>query len=207
MYEKRWIVAAGCATLVGLGAWCAMRFNEEVEEAVYEDPKRLVLSDSPAVDRAQHTLISIPVSSTVASSGKGASIRSSRRGSSGRSNGSARRGATFCFCDWRCTRPAARYLLRAHWALAWNSSMLRSDSSRRAWDRSGWVDCLHPFRIRCGSVRSPATRRMSTVDSPERTLKSATATTLHSRSCAPLAFTVTYAPRAPRSIACSSIPP
>ena len=61
MYKKRWIVAAGCAMLVGLGAWRATRFYQEVEEAVYEDPKTLVFSDSLAVARAQHSLVSTPV--------------------------------------------------------------------------------------------------------------------------------------------------
>jgi hypothetical protein len=57
MYKKRWLVAAGCAMVVALGAWRAMRFYREVEEAVYEDAKTLVFSDLLAVARAQHTLV------------------------------------------------------------------------------------------------------------------------------------------------------
>jgi hypothetical protein len=60
MYEKCWIVAAGCAMPVGLGTWRAMRFYQEVEESVYEDPKTPVLSDSLAFARAQHTLVATP---------------------------------------------------------------------------------------------------------------------------------------------------
>lgn len=46
--------------------------------------------------------------------------------------------------------------------------MLRGDSSRRAWGRSGSVDCLRPSRIRCGFVQFLAMRQVSSVDGPER---------------------------------------
>jgi hypothetical protein len=60
MHRKHWFVAAGCALLIGLGAWRAIGFYQYVEEAVYEDPKTLVLSDSLSVARAQGTLVSTP---------------------------------------------------------------------------------------------------------------------------------------------------
>jgi hypothetical protein len=57
MHGKRWIVAAaGCAVIVGLGAW----FNHEVDEAIYDDPKTVVFSRSLAAARTQHTLVSTP---------------------------------------------------------------------------------------------------------------------------------------------------
>jgi hypothetical protein len=57
MHRKRWFVAAGCVAIVGLGAW----FNHQIEEAVYDDPKTVVFSQSLAAARAQQTLVSTPV--------------------------------------------------------------------------------------------------------------------------------------------------